>query len=252
MFRAPALLLALALGCASCFQLKMTAQGGYAKLGVDGDIALSNTTGGSIIDQDFESAFGLGEDQGSPYLRLQLDLGVPVLTVSGVTFEERGRGTVNATFGNISAGTPVDSLLEFSNVKASYAFQIDLGPVAVAPGIAVDLFDLKMNVRDTFGIAEEDIDVLAPIPMAFVRGEVDLAWVAAVAELGYMKVPEIDGIEGQFFDAELLAEVRPTPLVHLFAGYRLMHLDGEGTVDDEDFAADFNISGWVIGGGVRF
>jgi hypothetical protein len=247
-------LLAIATGAASCLQLKMTGQTGYAQMAVDGNIALSPTggSGSPIIDQDFNSAFGLGDDQSSPYARVQLDLGVPVLTVSGFTFEENGSGTLNAQFGNITAGTDVDSKLRFSNLKASLAFQFDLGPVAVAPGIAVDLFDLQLHIQDTAGFANEDIDVIAPVPLAFLRGEVDLAVVAAVAEIGYVDIPDLNGIAGRFWDAELTAEVRPAPMFHLFAGYRALHLDSHGTIDDQDFAANMDVSGWVAGGGIRF
>lgn len=241
-------------GATSCFQLKTTAQAGYTQMAVQGDIALSTTSGSlsGVIDQDFESAFGLGDGSGSPYVRAQVDFGVPVLTVSAFTFRERGSGTLNSQFGNITSGTDVDSDLQFANVKASYAMQFDVGPVAVSPGIAVDLFDLRMRVSDTAGFASETIDVFAPVPMAFLRAEVDLSVVAAVAEVGYIDVPKIDDVKGTFWDAELFAEVRPLPLMHLFAGYRMLHVDGSGVVDAQDFATNLDISGWMIGGGIRF
>ncbi len=244
----------LAFATTGCVQMKMTAQGGYTQVAVSGDIALSTTSGGlsGVSNQDFDSAFGLGQDRGSPYARLQLDLGVPVITVSGFTFDERGSGTVGAQFGNIAGGTAVDTELQFNNLKASCAFQLDLGPVAVAPGVAVDLFDLQMHVQDSGSSTAEDIDVFAPVPMAFLRAEADLGLVAAVAEVGYIHIPKIRDVEGTFWDAELLAEVRPTPLLHLFAGYRMLHLDGTGIVDNQDFGTNFDVAGWMIGGGFRF
>lgn len=248
------LLLPVALGSASCFQMQMTAQAGYTSMALDGDIALSNTSGGvtSSINQDIPTALGLGSERGSPYARVQLDMGVPVLTLSGFTFEEDGQGTLQAQFGNIAANTQVDTHLEFANLKASYAFEIDVGPVSVAPGIAVDLFDLQMQVSDSLGVVTENVDVLAPVPMAFVRAEGDLGIVGAVAELGLIKVPKIQDVEGTFWDAELAVEVRPLPMLHLFAGYRQIHIDVDGISDNQSFAADLDISGWMIGGGIRF
>jgi hypothetical protein len=32
----------------------------------------------------------------------------------------------------------------------------------------------------------------------------------------------------------------------------MLHVDGEGTVDDQSFATDLDVGGWMIGGGVRF
>jgi len=42
------------------------------------------------------------------------------------------------------------------------------------------------------------------------------------------------------------------PTLHLFAGYRLLDIDGKGETSDTSFAIDGLIDGWVIGGGFRF
>src|SRR5206468_8641920 len=137
---------------------------------------------------------------GSPYVRVQLDLGTPVLTASAFKFEEHGQGHLNAQFGNIAAGTDVDSDIQFTNAKVSLAFDIPLGPLKIAPGIAADVFDLDMHVQDTGGSTTEDLEVIAPVPMAFVRAEGDLGIVSAVGELGYIKIPEIHDVKGTFWD----------------------------------------------------
>ena len=113
-------------------------------MAVSGDIGLSSGIGGlpASAHQDVDSAFGLGDSQGSPYGRAQLDLGVPVLTVSAFRFEEQGTGELSGSFGGIPASTSIESELSFTNIKASATFDIDLGPVKVAPGLAVDVFDL--------------------------------------------------------------------------------------------------------------
>lgn len=237
-----------------CLPIHATAQAGYTQMAIAGDIALSTSGGGisSTSKQGFDSAFGLGDERGSPYARVQLDLGVPVVTLSGFTFEEQGSGNLDTQFGTLLAGTAVDTDLRFTNLKGSLAFEFALGPVAVSPGIAVELFDLDMQVRDTGGFAAENIEVLAPLPMLFLRAEADLLLFGAVAEIGYLDVPRVNDVEGRFLDAELMAEFRPAPLIHVFAGYRALLLDGSGVVDDQDFATDLEITGWVIGGGVRF
>ena len=243
-----------ALPCSGCFLPSAAVQAGYSQMALSGNAALSQPSGSlaGTSTQDVESALGLGGDQGNPYVRAELDIGSPVLTVSAMQFDEQGRGTLSTQYGNLAGGTTVDSDLTFTNLKASLAFEIGLGPVSVAPGIAVDVFDLDLLVGDTVGIATERIDIVAPVPLAFVRAEADLAIVGAVAELGYITVPDIGDVEGTFWDAELLVEVRPTPLLHLFAGYRHIHMDGEGSTDDREFAVDLDLSGWMIGGGVRF
>lgn len=239
----------------ACFSFGVKGDVGYTSMAISGDMALA-PTGGSVgvtIDQDVESALGLGDDSGSPYLRAEFDFGVPVLSVSAFQFSDSGTGTLNGSFGNITAGTQVASDLEFSNVKAALTFDIDLVVVKLSPGIAVDLFDLDLQVQDVAGFAEESVDVVAPVPMLFVRGEAGLLGIVnAVAEVGGLKVPEIDGIEGTFWDAEARIEVAPAPMLNLFVGYRFMHLDGNGNIDNQGFDASLDITGWMLGGGVKF
>ncbi|HEB53678.1 MAG TPA: hypothetical protein ENI87_10540 [bacterium] len=237
----------------ACFQFEIQAQAGYANLAVDGD--LGYVTGAGVgIDQDVESAFGLGGGQGSPYGRVQIDTGVPVLSVSAFQFSDEGQGVLQANFGgnaNLVAGAPVASELDMVNAKVAYAFEIGLGPVSISPGVAVDYFNLTTSVRDTFGIATEEVTLEGPIPLAFLRAEADLGIVSAVAEGGYMAVG-IEDTDGELLDLEAQLVVRPTSLIELFVGYRYINLVVDGTIDGDTFDTDLTLSGLMIGGGVRF
>jgi len=237
------------LALAACTQFEISAQAGYTELAVGGEIGLESS-GSPVVDQNLDSALGLGGDSGSPYARLQLDMGVPQLSVSGFSFDQQGRGTLVANFGNVLAGQQVDSELSLANLKAAYAFEIGMGPVSVAPGLAVDWFDLDMRVN-AIG-ASEQIQVTGPVPLLFLRGDVDLGVVGVVGEAGYLTLPEVDEVEASLWDLELMVEVRPTDMLHLFVGYRSILLEGRGTSDDEDYDLDLDISGFMIGGGIRF
>jgi hypothetical protein len=238
----------------SCFQLEVSAHAGYAQLAVDGDLGYVSGAAPAAISQDLESAFGLGDDQGRPYARVALDTGVQVIAVSAFTFEESGTGVLEASFGDsgtLVAGTSVRSDLELWNAKASYAFELELGPVSIAPGICANYLDLDLRVRDLIGLADERAELQAPVPMAFVRGTVGLGVVSGVVEIGYMAI-DVDDVDTEFLDVEVLAMVHPTPLLDLFAGYRLLALDAEGEIDGDAFDADLQVGGFVVGGGVRF
>lgn len=235
----------------ACFQLEASGQLGWSRMAVRGDIGYVNGASTVSVRQDVDSALGLGEDQDQPYARAMLDTGVQVIAVSAFRFEESGTGLLQADFGGVTAGTTVRSDFEFLNAKGSYAFEIALGPVSIAPGIAIDYFDLELDVRDLGGVASETLDVNAPVPLAFVRGTVDLGIASGVVELGYIEA-DIGDVDGSFFDAEILVEVRIAPLVHLFGGYRRIALDAEGVVDGDTYEADLEVDGFVIGGGVRF
>jgi hypothetical protein len=236
----------------SCSLPTATAQIGYAQFAIDGDIGYQS--GSAAVAQDVESAFGLGDEHSTPYVRAMLDTGVQVLSVSAFTLGDDGSGVLEANFGDsglLTAGVPVRSELDMTSIKGTYAFEIALGPVSVAPGIAVNFVDLELEVRDEIGITTETLDLRAPIPMLFARGMVDLGPVSAVAELGYVKV-DIEDVDTSFLDAELMLMVHPVPLVHFFAGYRRIELEGDGEVDGDAFDADLSISGWMVGGGIRF
>lgn len=238
----------------ACFQCAVKADVGYTSMAIRGDMALapSGSSTGATINQDFESGLGLGDQSGSPNIRAELDLGVPVFSVEAFQFSDSGIGTLSGSFGNISGGTEVASELDFSNVKAAMTFDIGLGPVKLSPGLAVDVFDLDLRVQDIAGFVEENVSLTAPVPLLFLRAEGDLGIVSAVAELGALKTPKIQDIEGTFWDAEARIEVRPSTMFHLFAGYRIIHVEGNGNMDNQDFETSFDISGWLIGGGIRF
>lgn len=237
----------------SCFQFEVAAQAGYANFAVDGNIGYVNGTSGPAVDQDIESAFGLGDDQGTPVVRAEVDTGVPVITVSAFMFEDSGRGRLNADFGDISAGLPVQTDFELTSIKGAYTFDIPIVPgiASIQPGIAVNYFDLFIDARDTLGISQQTVDLTGPIPLAYLRGEVELGMFSLTAEAGYLEV-DVDDVSGSLLDAEAQLAINPTPLLELFVGYRLLEFQVDGQIDGDTVDTDFTLSGLMIGGGVRF
>lgn len=239
----------------ACSIPTLEVQAGYAHLSLDGDIGYS--TGNTVaVEQDFESTFGLGDAQGSPYGRAQIDFGVPVLTVSAFSFEDQGRGVLESNFGDITApagGVPVQSELDMMNAKVSLAFEIGIGPVSISPGLAIDYFDfdLQIDVTESLLSAREQVDVSGPLPLAFLRADVDLGIVSAFAEAGYMSA-DIDSVDGEVLDIEAQLVLHPAPLVELFVGYRYLNIALDGILDNDTIDTDITISGLIFGGGIRF
>ena len=239
----------------ACTIPTLEVQAGYAQLSLDGDMGYSN--GNTVaVEQGVESAFGLGDSQGSPYGRAQIDFGVPVLTVSAFDFEDEDRGRLGnqVSFGNlpgIVGGVPVQSKVEMMHAKVSCAFEIGIGPVSISPGLAIDFFDLQIDVSDAFSIAREQIDVSGPLPLGFLRAEVDLGIVSAFAEAGYITA-DIDDLDGEVLDIEAQLVVHPAALVELFIGYRYVNMVLDGIIDNDTIGTDLTVSGLIIGGGIRF
>ncbi len=241
---------AAAAGCSAGASVQL----GYTQMAVSGDLGLATGALGvpSSAHQDIESAFGLGEDQGSPYVRAQADLGFAVLTGSGFQFSEEGTGQLNADFGGIPSGTPVESSLEFANAKVSMSFDFGIGPVKVSPGLALDVFDVDFSARETTFNNTEEVDQVLFVPMLFLRAEAELAGIKGIAEVGYLKTPEVDNAEAEVLDLELLAEVQLMTNLSAFVGYRLIDLEGNGESDGDSFDIDMQVSGWTVGGVLRF
>lgn len=249
--RIPLALLMLA-SLTSCYQFDLTLQGGYAQLALDGDAGYATGTGSIVIQEDIERSLGLGDDQGSPYARVAMDFGVPVLAVSAFSFEENGRGLLTQDFGDVSAGLPVLTDFEMLSAKVSYLFQIPIGIGSIAPGLAANFVDMSIFVRDTIGVASEDVQLQAPLPMAMARLEIDaIPGVQLSAEAGYIRV-DVDDVDAELLDVEALLEVTALDPVNLFVGYRAISLEGEGEIDGDNIDVDLGLSGFLIGGGVHF
>lgn len=233
----------------ACSVPTVAVQAGFAQLSLDGDIGYVEDTSTASIDQDAKSAFGLGDNQGSPYVRGQVDFGMSVLTVSGFSFEDEGQGTLGADFGNLTQGVAVNSTLEMQALKLSYAFDIGFGPVAISPGLAVDYFDL--SIEATNGLITERVDLNGPFPLLFLRATVDFGTVGAFVEAGYLGA-DVDDVDGALLDIEAQLLVRPWSALELFVGYRYLQLQLDGLIDDDSFDTDLTISGLIFGGGLKF
>jgi hypothetical protein len=225
---------------------------GYTQVAVSGDLGLTTGTGGVSNVQDIEPAFGLGDDQGSPYVRAEADLGFARLTGSAFRFEESGEGVIDGAFGNIPSGTQTRSNLEFTNVKASLGFDFGLGPVSISPGLALDVFDMQFVARDPVSQATEEFDDVLFLPLLNLGAEVELFGIAAAAEIGYLKTPEIDNAETEVLDFEAMLRWDFGSNLGVFAGYRYIDLQGEGETGGDSVDVNFQVSGWTIGGMLRF
>jgi len=238
---------------AGCSSIGATGQVGYAVMEIGGDLALDTGGGpGASVEQSVDTAFGLGDAQGSPYFRGQLDASGPVFTGSIFWLEDSGSGQLDGAFGGLPSGTGVDGDLELGVAKISAAYDIDLWLVKVAPGIMCDVFALDFTARELTLGSTEAIDEVVYVPMPFVRAEAGFGPVTAVGELGYLEVSDIGDAGGRFLDFEALVEVNIAPLAHLFAGYRLIDMDGDGNTGDDVYGVDLQLRGWTIGGGLRF
>lgn len=249
----PTLLSLLLLAMVGCVPVEVASRLGYANTRVGGRLALDSGGGaaGSAVEQDIGSAFGLGDRRGSPFYRADVDFGGPVASASILWVRENGQGELDNSFGGLPQNTTVSTRLDVALAKLSAAYEFDLGLVTLAPGVLFDVYALDFSASEPSG-SREEIDDVVFVPMPFVRAEAEVGPVSGVVELAYLEIGSLGDNEGRFLDVEAMIEWRPLPLGHLFAGYRMLDIDASGDTGDESFAADLQIRGWTIGGGIRF
>lgn len=236
---------------AACAPVAVHAEAGYARLQVGGSLSLGDAGGGSST-QDIGTAFGLGSERDSPYLRVVADFGTPELQASGFWLHESGTGVLSDAFGGLPAGTPVASDLELGNAKLAAVLAAPWGPVTFAPGVLFDVFAIDFRASSSPGDREEVDDVVA-VPMPFLRVEAPLlAGLQGTVEVGHIDLPEFTGADGRFTDLEARLAWQAGSRVHFLAGYRFLAADAAGESGTDPVAIDLTVRGWFVGGGLRF
>ncbi len=220
---------------------------------MSGDLGLESTVGGVFADVDLNQ-FGLEERDNVPYARVWGSaLGLNVWA-SGFQYEEDGRGTLNVGFGDLVAGVPVNAEMELTTAQAGFTFPlIDLAGVRLAPGVGVDYFDLNMVVDQPTVSLREEIDTQGPIPLLFLEGSFDPPVVPLILEARVGAIAGTYGdIDGKVIDAEATLSFNLLDPLEVFAGYRLLRFDVDGTTDGQDFSGDILLDGFIFGGSLRF
>lgn len=238
----------------ACTSLDVTAQAGYAQMSLSGEVGYSRGASGTEAPkQDIDSAFGIGNSEGSPYGGAAVDFGVPILTISAFALKTTGAGTLSDGFGGIPAATPVSSALDLLDIKTTYVFEVPIGPFSIASGVGLDYLDVKLRVSNLDPVVPEvqTADLSLPVPLGCVRGELDLEWLNVLAEVGYMSAA-LEGVEAQIVDVEAMVMFRPSRWAHLFLGYRWLALDVKGSLDTDYVATDIALRGFMLGGGFEF
>jgi hypothetical protein len=176
------------------------------------------------------------------------------LFASGFQTSQDGTGRLTADFGDISAGTTVNSSFDMTLIQGGLTFNlVDIDVLRLALGVGADYFDAEIAVEDRVTSIMEDLDGAAPVPLVMLDGDVCIPGVPL--ELGFLvggMSASYGDIDGLVLDGEALLTLTALDPVDLFAGYRYLSLDLDGVTDDQDFTTDLVLQGWFVGAGLRF
>lgn len=250
-----AILLALPSGCTGVFDAYLHA-GAYAP-SVRGEAMLSDATVSTPVgDVNLRNDLELDERDVVPYVRAGVGLVGLRLSGSGFRTEQKGTGTLSANFGNINAGTVVDTELDLGVAHGALTLDFfDLEFARLGIGVGADYFDVDLHAESTLlpTLTTADLNVQQAVPLAVAQAEVKIP----VIDLrGAVEVSGIAGrygeIEGALFDVDAIVSMEPVDFVEIFAGYRWLRFEIDGTMDGQRFDGNIVLSGFFAGLGVRF
>ena len=241
----------------SCAPVAIRAGVGYAQYRMGGQVSLDSSSGGvslGTVRNDLDDALDLGDGEGAVFVRVGVVWEKDRLEASGLGFSQNGSGVLANDFGDITAGTSVNTQLDFLNVRVAWShdvLDIGLGGVGVrlAPGVVVDTILTGIDVG-ALG-AFEEVETLVVLPMPLLQTEVTLGSWSALIDLAAMDL-DLNDADGSYWDLSATLTWRPQESFEFLAGYRYLGMDTDGTADSRKFDADLDLRGWFIGAGVVF
>jgi len=243
--------LSLGAGCMPAARVYVGAAFTRAK----GDVALQNTAGTLNLDasqNDLEDDLGVDDTKTTPYARAELEWGPQRLRLSGFHHDSSGTGTLVADYGDIVSGTNVASDFELWNFTGAWTWDfLPTDMFRLGLGAQLGFSSVDLTVRQIGGSAFERVRTDNYVPMPVLDAEVDLGIVAVGGSIGGFEV-DLGDADGRYWDGELFVRASPGSTLEFIGGYRYLSFDNEGQADNRDFNAEVEITGWFIGGGIKF
>ena len=184
----------------------------YGIMNLDGTYGLENADSAgdpTVAPADLSTA-GLDTDNGYIGAKIELDLGVPVFTLSTQSTKHGGDGTLSATVGAIFVTSPVATNLDLG--LHTLLLTWDVVPtdyVDIGIGLGATVIDLDASIA---GAGEEETaDETIPVPVLGIRARVELGDFRFSALLSGMSL-DLGSDKANFYDIDVLAEY------HLFGG----------------------------------
>jgi len=244
-------LCAAPLGCEAAPSLAITPAA--ALISLDGEIGAAQA--GDPGTTSFE-ALGLGGTDTATYPRADLGWLGMNLSLTGLTAEFEGRGTLAAPIaidgGSIPGGTEVDTQLTFRTISAVFSRSFfEESPVQVGLGLGFTLLDLDLDMRSTSG--PETVTSREALPIPVLAGR--LAWTNwpfnIGGTLGAISLSYAD-YDLTVLDLDVYASMDFLYVAQFVAGYRLFDVDGIFDTGSSTVALDARLSGPYVGLRVAF
>ncbi|HEX6813395.1 MAG TPA: hypothetical protein VF384_17385 [Planctomycetota bacterium] len=256
------LLSCFAFGFAACEGPSYQADVGAMFAVASGEVALQNSAGSLDLgsnQNDLDSNMGLGDTEPAPYVRLQMDTDKHRVRLHGFGLDTEGSGTLAGSapgtgdFGDILAGTPVTTAMEFFAINANYGYELwRTQDFRIAGGLQLAFYKLDVAARSAAGREEVQTDALVPMP--FIEVEGFRGPFTGGFNAGIMALDVGDG-SGRYWDAEVYLKLQgeiDRAVCDVMVGYRYILLDAYGEASGRDFDADVDVQGVFVSAGIKF
>jgi hypothetical protein len=247
----------LGLVLSSCAGAGIDVMPRYGQLNSSGKIGASNS--GTVSKTEL-SDLGLDGDDSVPGVRVDADLLVAHVVVSGLQMSDAGNGQLTGDFshgGNtIPAGTAVHSSLDFDTLSLYGTFDfLPTDMFELGLGLGVTGMHVKGNVRSTQVVLPEvDIDEDAVLPVLVAIGAVNVGPFGASALLAGTQI-NYSGDDVTYSDVDLNAYWQFIDTVvnaRLSVGWRRIAADAEFKSGSDNVQVDAVFDGPYLGLSIGF
>lgn len=244
----------LTLFLAACGLPNLDVDARYGEFGIDGSLSIADS--GTFNASNDLDTLGLGDEEGTVGVAAQIKWGSPHLYVSTQESSFSGTGVLQADlktdFGTITAGSAVDSDLDFGLTSAILTFDLVPGPWEFGLGVGVSLISIDATFQDLTSSERVETDETLPVPGVAISlgvglGPIDVSFIASG-----MSISVEDG-EVTYYDADLTGRWDFGRFGgSLLFGWREADYDIEYDDGTDSIALDLNYSGPYVGLRISF
>lgn len=217
-----------------------------------GEFALANSSQVMQSNNSLKGNLGLGDSEVSPYLALRTDYNKHRVRLNGFYLDSEGSGTLANGYGNITAGTQVQTSMDFFAIASNYSYEVlRKDNYRIGLGAQLGFYSLDVSARPTIGAGRESVTTEVFVPMPYV--EIEGMWkdFTIGANMGVMSA-DLGDANGRYWDLEGYANWAVNDSYDIKFGYRYLLLDGYGRASSRDFDADVDVQGLFLSAGIRF
>lgn len=242
---------------ASCAAPQFSVAPTYGTLEPKGD--MSYVSSGAAVANNSIDSLGLDDAEGTLGLRADFKWGSPHLTLATQSASWDGDGTLQADFGGISAGVPVDTELDLGLHRMVLTFDVlPTSNFELGLGFGVTVADIEAQVTKPADVPNpgdprltESADEVAPIPLLALRAGVRVWKIDLEALVSGLSVSFDEG-DATYVEADLNGSLQffgaPGGVAgSVMLGWRHIDIDVEYEDADNDAQVDVRFSGPYFG-----